>query len=428
MFVETKTSIALRRRCIIGLAALALWAWSLSLMAQTRPSASGARTQPQQIYFPGAEWEQRTPDQAGMNAARLKEAVDFAIANEVKAPRDLEQLHYQTFGREPFGIAVGAFKPRGAPTGIIVRNGYIVAEWGEPLRVDMTFSVTKSFISTVVGLAYDRKMIRSLQDKVIDSQAPVVVYQPNFTYGNAERFGTSTLLEPFESAHNRTITWDSLLRQTSDWEGTLWGKPDWADRPAQNPAEWLGRKRNAPGSVYEYNDVRVNALALATLNVWRKPLPQILKEYVMDEIGASQTWRWNGYENSWVVMDGAIVNSVSGGGHWGGGMFINARDMARFGYLTLRHGKWRDKQILSEEWLRLATTPTMAQPTYGFMNYFLNPDKKLLPSAPVTAFTHVGNGTNIIYVDPEHDLVIVARWIENKALDGLVGRVIASLN
>ena len=44
----------------------------------------------------------------------------------------------------------------------------------------------------------------------------------------------------------------------------------------------------------------------------------------MDEIGASNTWRWYGYENSYVVIDGQIVQSVSGGGHWGGGMFINA--------------------------------------------------------------------------------------------------------
>ena len=61
----------------------------------------------------------------------------------------------------------------------------------------------------------------------------------------------------------------------------------------------------------------------------------------MDPINASQTWRWFGYENSWVVMDGAAVQSVSGGGHWGGGMFISARDQARFGYLTLRRGNGR---------------------------------------------------------------------------------------
>jgi CubicO group peptidase (beta-lactamase class C family) len=147
----------------------------------------------------------------------------------------------------------------------------------------------------------------------------------------------------------------------------------------------------------------------------------------MDPIGASQTWRWYGYENSWVLIDGAAVQSVSGGGHWGGGMFINARDMARFGYLTLRRGKWEDRQIISEEWVRMATTPTQVQPTYGFMNWFLNTERRFLPSAPASAFAHMGNGTNMIYVDAENDLVIVARWIDNRATDGLVQRVIASL-
>jgi CubicO group peptidase (beta-lactamase class C family) len=101
--------------------------------------------------------------------------------------------------------------------------------------------------------------------------------------------------------------------------------------------------------------------------------------------------------------------------------------MARFGLLTLRRGKWGDRQILSEGWLRLATTPTPAQPTYGFMNYFLNTGGKYLPGAPESAFAHVGNGTNIIYVDPQNDLVVVARWVENKAVEGLVRRVLASL-
>ncbi|HEU0052175.1 MAG TPA: serine hydrolase [Longimicrobium sp.] len=379
-------------------------------------------------YFPGAgaAWEHRDPERAGIDPAKLREAVDFHRAHESKAPRDLEAAHYQTFGREPFGEAVGPFKTRGEPTGIVVRHGYIVAEWGEPDRVDMTFSVTKSFLSSVVGVAFDRGMIR-LDEPVWRSQAPVLPLSAGPTAGRAERLGEAGVLAPFDTPHNRTITWDHLLRQVSDWEGTLWGKPEWADRPSQDPSTWRTRPRVAPGQAYEYNDVRVNALALAALNVWRKPLPRVLREEVMDPIGASPTWRWFGYETSWVEIDGEAVQSVSGGGHWGGGMFISARDQARFGLLTLRHGRWKDRQILSEEWLRRATTPTTAEPGYGFMNYFLNTGKKRFPSAPESAWAHLGNGTNAIYVDPENDLVVVVRWIENDALDDLVERVLASL-
>ncbi len=84
-------------------------------------------------------------------------------------------------------------------------------------------------------------------------------------------------------------------------------------------------------------------------------------------------------------MDGQLVQSVSGGSHWGGGLFINAYDQARFGYLTLRNGKWKDKQLISEAWLKMARTPTQVQPSYGFMNFYLNTDKKLYASAPATA-------------------------------------------
>jgi CubicO group peptidase (beta-lactamase class C family) len=382
----------------------------------------------QQTYFPPARsWEDRAPQQAKLDAEKLKEAVDFAIASESKAPRNLELAHFQTFGREPYGEPIGPFKERGDATGLIIRNGYVVAEWGDPNRVDMTFSVTKSFLSTTVGLAFDRKLIRSLQDKAFDYSASTAVYRPGEKFDDPERFGKTPFIDLFATTHNRKITWEHLLRQTSDWEGALWGKPEWADRPDRDNTTWLTRARKEPGSAYEYNDVRVNVLALAALNVWRRPLPGVLKEFVMDEIGASNTWRWFGYENSFVVIDGQIVQSVSGGGHWGGGMFINAYDMARFGLLTARDGKWGSKQLLSREFIRQAKTPTSVEPTYGFMNWFLNTDRKLYPNAPATAFVHVGNGTNIIYIDPDNDIVIVARWIENGKINEFIGKVMASL-
>jgi CubicO group peptidase (beta-lactamase class C family) len=171
----------------------------------------------------------------------------------------------------------------------------------------------------------------------------------------------------------------------------------------------------------------VNLLALAALNIWRRPLPHVLREYVMEPIGASRTWRWYGYDNSWVLLDGEAVQSMSGGAHWGGGLIISARDMARFGLLTLRRGRWNDKQILSEEWIRKATTPTSAQRDYGFMNYYLNTDRKLLPSAPAEAWVHLGAGQNAIYVDPKNELVIVLRWITGKSVDGVVARVLEAI-
>ncbi len=381
-----------------------------------------------ELYFPDANnWLTKSPTELGLNPTKIQETITFAKENEVKNPRNMEVSHYQTFGKEPFGFAIGPFADRSEPTGLIIYKGYIVASWGEPARCDITHSVTKSFLSSVVGLAVDRGLIKSVQDTVSAYIPPIEIYGQNVNR-SADDFGKPEMLRLFDTPHNKTITWDAMLRQTSDWEGTLKGKPDWADRPDKDATQWLNRARNKPGSVYEYNDVRVNALSLAALSVWRKSLPQVLKENLMDKIGASNTWRWTGYRNSWIVLDGQAMQSVSGGGHWGGGMFINAYDMGRFGLLSLNKGRWKDQQILSENWVNQALTPTPAQPTYGYMNWFLNTNQKLLPSASANVFYHLGNGTNMIYVDPDHELVMVVRWLNTDAMDGIVKRVLASFN
>ena len=116
----------------------------------------------------------------------------------------------------------------------------------------------------------------------------------------------------FDAPHNQKIKWDHLLRQTSDWQGTLWGKPDWADRPeGKTPADWPNRELHEPGTHYKYNDVRVNVLALAALKSGGVRCREVLREEVMEPIGASSTWRWYGYENSWVDLDGQKMQSMT---------------------------------------------------------------------------------------------------------------------
>lgn len=386
------------RRFLLRFTALLFLAFFIStaLPAQT--------TEP---YYPTRfSWEKKSPEEIGMNAEKIRDAINFAKENVSTNPRDLS-IHLNTRTGEPYNNIIGPVKERGPMTGMIIKDGYLVAEWGEPYRVDMTFSVTKSFLSTIVGVAWDKGMIQSVDDRV-QKYVPV---------------------KHFNTEHNAKITWDHLLRQTSDWEGTLFGKPDWADRPTEKiTEEVINRERHEPGSKWKYNDVRVNVLALAALKVWRKPLPVALREHVMDPIGASNTWRWYGYENSWVNIDGLKMQSVSGGGHWGGGMWLSAYDQAKFGYLFLRDGRWKDRQIISEEWINKATTPTKANTGYGYMNFFLNNDLKRMPSAPRSAYVFLGSGINMVYIDKVNDLVIVGRWISDyKAMDGIIKRVINAI-
>lgn len=298
----------------------------LSLLLIGVSPAEGQRTS---LYYPGSgdSWERRRPEQVGLDPKLFEEAIAYAKTRatsqtvaEVIAARQRQESHPEI---------IGPTKERGGQNGIVLRHGYIIAEWGETDRVDMTFSATKSFLSTVAGLAVDRGLIKDVHD-------PVKKYVND---------------GGFDSPHNAKITWHHFLQQTNEWEGWLWEKPSTIDEPRDH-------KLQEPGTFYNYNDVRVNRLSLSLLRVWKKPLPHVLKEQIMDPIGASSTWQWNGYRNSEVVIDGKKIVSVSGGGHWGGGLFINSRDMARFGYLFLRRGKWKDRQLISEKWIGMMTTPS----------------------------------------------------------------------
>lgn len=59
-----------------------------------------------QPFYPGewGNWETQTPDQVGLNTQMIKKAIEYAQSMESDNPRNMEINHYQTFGREPFGI------------------------------------------------------------------------------------------------------------------------------------------------------------------------------------------------------------------------------------------------------------------------------------------------------------------------------------
>ena len=362
-----------------------------------------------QYYFPPAHgtWQQKKPGEYSIDSKKIAQAIDFAKENEYSGSKDLRIAILRGFSKEPYHKILGPTKKRGGPAGMILKNGYRIASWGTVERVDMTFSVTKSYLSTVAGLAVDRNLI-SPKEKVSK-----IIWDTTFD-GN----------------HNSQITWEHLLNQSSDWSGTLWGGHDWADRPPSKGSidDWKNRAFSIPGTQFEYNDVRVNLLAYSLLNVWRKPLPQVLKEYIMDPIGASSSWRWYGYNNSWIELDGQRTQSVSGGGHSGGGLFINTLDHARFGLLFLNDGAWNGNQLISKNWIKEATTPSPAQISYGYM-WWLNKKgtNRFWQGVPQNVFYASGFGGNYIVIIPDEDIVIVTRWLEPSQIGLFVKKVIDAL-
>ena len=358
----------------------------------------------QQLYYPDSTWQTKKPAELKMNSALIDSAISFAIHNETKTDHDLRIANLKAYANEPNYRIAGPMRERGKPAGIILKNGYIVAQWGDVKRVDMTFSVSKSFLSTVAGLAADDHLLKNIDDRVNE-----------YLWDGK-----------FDGEHNSKITWRHLLTQSSDWSGCLFDVCDWADRPPRTGTidDWKNRKLLEPGSNFEYNDVRVNLLAYSLLEVIRKPLPVVLRERIMDPIGASTTWRWYGYDNSFVNIDGQMIESVSGGGHFGGGIFINTLDQARYGLLFLRKGKWKGKQLISEQWVNSVGQPSVANRSYGLM-WWTNQENQLGDISKNIYYAN-GFGGNFIVVDNEHDLVIVARWLEPNKIGELVRLVISA--
>jgi CubicO group peptidase (beta-lactamase class C family) len=338
-------------------------------------------------------------------------AARHAAEHETPWSRDLAGMVTGDFQEQPpWNATLGPVRPRGGPNGLVLRGGDVAAEWGDITRADMTFSVAKSYLSILAGLAWDRGLIRDPHDEVrrtVDDGG-------------------------FEPPHNDRITWHHLLQQTSEWEGTLWDKPDLIDRNravgGRQSIALKGRHRDLrpPGEFWEYNDVRVNRLSLALLRLWRRPLPEVFRELVMAPIGASPDWEWHGYRNSYVEIDGNRVQSVSGGGHWGGGVFISARDQARIGLMLSQRGMWGPRRILSEAWIDRMLEPCPLYRNYGYL-WWLNTARGLYPSASPSSYYARGAGGNLTWIDPENHIVAVLRWTDPAAMDGFMKLTMAAL-
>ncbi|MDA1279385.1 MAG: serine hydrolase [Chloroflexi bacterium] len=364
-------------------------------------------TKPELYLPPEGTWERRNASSVGIDPAALDTAVQFALDNEIDWPVDIRLANVGDDAPE-WAEKLGQFKERGGPAGVIVKDGFIVAEWGDTERVDLTYSATKSYVATMAGLAIDRGLIKSTSDRIVDYEAGKSISQD----------ATGERIDGFNTAQNRAITWEHLLQQTSEWEGTLYGKPDIVDWNRNLASVGLGqtgetgrRDRKKPGGHWEYNDVRVNRTALALLAVWGEPLPGVLKREVMDPVGASNSWEWHGYDDHSVVnIDGLLSESVSGGAHWGGGLWINTLDHARFGMLYLNRGRWGDRQIISARWIDMMTVPCGLNDQYGYMWWLNTGHVRYGESASESTFAASGAGGNSVVIDPEKNLVVVTRW------------------
>jgi CubicO group peptidase (beta-lactamase class C family) len=358
----------------------------------------------------GAPWPEAMADQAGMNWMWLEEAARFATENETPWPYDLK-LHLECgyFEPAPFNEILGPIRPRGEPNGLVLRSGTKVVSWGDTNQIDFTFSAAKSYLSMLAGIAVMDGLICDLDEPV----------------------GRTVDDGGFDGPHNGAVTWRHLLQNTSEWEGTLFGKSDVVDRNRIVAIEGKGRKGELrplrpPGQYWEYNDVRVNRLSLALLRRFRRSLPDVFAERIMHPIGASADWSWHGYRTSGVEIDGRMIESVSGGSHWGGGVLIHAEDQARLGLLMLRRGEWNGRRLLPERWIDESLRPCPLNQNYGFL-WWINTNRGRFKSAPESSFFASGAGGNLTWIDPDQDLVAVMRWLDPTAIDTFIRLIMQAM-
>ena len=249
----------------------------------------------------------------------------------------------------------------GSTAVIAISDGRLVAEWGDTARRISGHSVRKSLVSALYGIAVDKGLIdvdRTLAELDLDDEPPLT---------EAERQARLTDLLAARSG----IYHDSVK---ADMEG---------NRPA--------RGEHAPGTHFFYNNWSFNALGGMFEQLTDMSLGEAFKQWISDPIGM-QDFRVE--DVRYQTGEESVYPAYR--------FWISARDLARFGELFLREGRWGDEQIISPGWIKRSTTPYSDVGDgwgYGYMWWTL----------PEGGYLATGTGGQKLFVDPARKLVVVNR-------------------
>lgn len=318
------------------------------------------------MSFPGQQWEAATPQSQGIDPGRLREAISW-----------LESRTGKDGVREIF----------------IVRNGRVVHAGQAAVKMHGVWSVTKTFTSTSLGLLIDDGKA------TLDTPAEQVLPE-------LEKHYPALLLRHF-------ATMGSGYRAAND-------EPigNYKHGPSRAPYDPGPPLFTPPGSRFVYWDSAMNQFARALTRIAREPLAELFRSRIARPIGMSDAgWNWGVLGE----VDGIPIHCGAGNHAM---MKISAREIARLGHLFLNAGKWRDRQLISEAWVKAATSnqlsPGMAESGgYGF-NWWTNqgsPGAKLKwPGVPPAAFAASGYNNNDMFVIPEWRMVVVRLGLDEAEL------------
>jgi CubicO group peptidase (beta-lactamase class C family) len=294
-------------------------------------------------YWPTADWRTSSPEAQGLDSQKLAEMLAA-----------IEQQHLDLHSL------------------LIIRNGYLISEtYFGSYRPDTRhplYSVTKSFVATLVGIALDKGYMDGTDRRIVD-------FFPEHTFANLDQQKAAMTLD------------DTLTMRT----GLDWQEGDPAYRALYVSSDWIKYVLDepmaaAPGSQFNYCSGCSHLLSAVVRQTTGMNPRDFADQYLFKPLGISNV-RWD-----------SDAEGIPIGG-WG--LQMTPRDMAKLGYLYLRHGQWEEQQIVSAKWVEDATrthTETDGELGYGYQ-WWTYP--------PLAAYTALGRGGQMIFVIPELDLVLV---------------------
>ena len=323
--------------------------------------------------FPGERWQRASPDSQGVDAGKLEAAIDYL--RDHSGPDGVDQL-------------------------MVVRNGSVIWQGPDVDKVHGIWSCTKSFTSTVLGLLID------------DGKAALDTRAADYVPALASPYSDVTL------RHFTTMT--SGYRAEGDEP-----RGSYRHGPSRTPFDPCSTPLFPPGTQYAYWDSAMNEFGNVLTRIAGEPIAEFFRRRIADPIGMDPNeWRWGNLG----TIDGLIVHG--GSGNSGGHIFISARQMARLGLLFLNEGTWNGRQLISVEWVRMATRPQVptsiglwpdsaadGRGVYGF-NWWANgigvDGRRRWPGVPVGTYAASGYNNNDMFVIPDWNMVIVRLGLDQQ--------------
>jgi len=339
--------------------------------------------------------------------ADFSDAIGYAQAHEVAWPRDpaADPARWGVHHGDPppYNRLRGPVHARGSVSGVIRVRGEEVAAWGDPTRADLAFSVAKTYLALLAGVAHGRGLLP-------DPREPIAARLPGIG---------------FDDPHNRDITWAQMLEQTSEWQGTCFGMPDQVEhnrRVAHDPEPPAGRKGEPrplrrPGTFWEYNDVGSTSCRSPCCTCSAVPCRRCSRRRCWSR-SAPAAISAGPLRRAWVELDGRRMQSVPGGSHWGGGVSISARTGAHRPVAARSRPACRPRPA---SWVDRMQQPCVVAPFYGWLAW-LNREGTLFADASRESWFMIGAGGHYVWIDPAHEAVVAVRWIDPARAPGFVAR------